>query len=514
MKLLLLVLVLPSLLCAAVAPSPKSPPNILFAIADDWGPHASAYGQRWIKTPAFDRVAREGLLFKHAYTPNAKCAPSRACILTGRNSWQLEAAANHICHFPSKFKGWAEALAEQGWNVGHTTKGWGPGRAVDAQGKPRQMTGKSFNRRKAEAPTSEISNCDYAANFNDFLKQAPAGKPWCFWFGAIEPHRAYEPGSGIAKGGKKLSDIDHVPAYWPDTPEVRSDLLDYAFEVEHFDAHLGRMLAELERRQLLDNTLVIVTADHGMPFPRSKGNINPQANHVPLAMRWKGGIAKPGRVLEDMISFVDLAPTLIEIAGLSWAQTGMAPSAGRSLSDLFADARRESRDFVVLGRERNDIGRPQDQGYPVRALLRRDSILIENFEPKRWPVGNPETGYLDCDGGATKTLLLDMHRRDPASRFWQLCFGLRPPLEFYDLKTDPDFVDNRPEDLRAESMRRELHSVLKAQGDPRMLGQGELFDRYPHANEGHRGFYERVMAGEKIPTNWINPGDVDRKPLP
>ena len=152
-------------------------PNILFAIADDWGPHASAYGTPWIKTPAFDRVARGGLLFNHAYTPNAKCAPSRACILTGRNSWQLKEAANHLCYFPPEFKGWAEALAEHGWNMGYTMKGWGPGVANDAHGKPRQMTGKPWNQKKAPAPTSEISNNDYAGNFDAFLDAAPASKP-------------------------------------------------------------------------------------------------------------------------------------------------------------------------------------------------------------------------------------------------------------------------------------------------------------------------------------------------
>src|SRR5258706_14861353 len=96
---------------AAVAlPAAETParPNILFAIADDWGyGHASAYGSKWVNTPGFDRVARAGLLFTHAYTPNAKCAPSRAIILTGRNSWQLEEAANHIPFFPAKFKTWA-----------------------------------------------------------------------------------------------------------------------------------------------------------------------------------------------------------------------------------------------------------------------------------------------------------------------------------------------------------------------------------------------------------------------
>ena len=91
-------------------------PNILFCIADDASyPHMGAYGCDWVKTPAFDRVARQGLLFTRAYTPNAKCAPSRACILTGRNSWQLKEACNHIPFFPAEFKSYVEALAEHGY---------------------------------------------------------------------------------------------------------------------------------------------------------------------------------------------------------------------------------------------------------------------------------------------------------------------------------------------------------------------------------------------------------------
>ncbi len=359
-------------------------------------------------------MAKDGLLFKNAYTPNAKCAPSRACILTGRNSWQLKEAANHICYFPPESKGWGEALAEHGWNVGHTTKGWGPGVALDANGKPRQMTGVAWNKRKATPPTPDILPTDYAANFTDFLDAAPAEKPWCFWYGGVEPHRGYEFGSGVKKGGKKLSDIDHVPAYWPDNDVVRNDMLDYAFEIEHFDAHLGRMIADLEKRGLLDNTLIIVTADHGMPFPRSKGNANVQANHVPFAAMWKMGITKPGRVISDFISFIDLAPTFIEVAGLKWSDTGMAASPGRSLSDLFAAKPVYKRDHVLIGKERTDVGRPHDWGYPIRAIVTHDSLLIENFEPSRWPAGNPETGYMDADAGATKTNIIAAHRKDAA----------------------------------------------------------------------------------------------------
>ena len=140
MRLLRTVALARACVFAAAFAIAAGPPNILFAIADDWGVHASADGTPWIKTPRFDRIARDGLLFKNTYTPNAKCAPSRACILTGRNSWQLGEAANHICYFPAKFKGWGEALAEHGWFVGHTTKGWAPGVANDASGKP-QLAG-------------------------------------------------------------------------------------------------------------------------------------------------------------------------------------------------------------------------------------------------------------------------------------------------------------------------------------------------------------------------------------
>jgi N-sulfoglucosamine sulfohydrolase len=502
------------LLTTASILSAAQPPNILFAIADDWGPHASAYGTPWIKTPAFDRVAKEGLLFNHAYTPNAKCAPSRACILTGRNSWQLKEAANHICYFPAEFKGWAEALVEHGWNVGHTNKGWGPGVANDAQGRKREMTGKAWNKRKTTPPTEEISNNDYAANFTDFLNAAPQEKPWCFWYGSIEPHRGYEFGSGVKKGGKKLSEIDHVPAYWPDNEVIRNDMLDYAYEAEYFDLHLGRMLAELEKRGQLENTLIVVTADHGMPFPRSKGNANAQANHVPFAVMWKKGIQSPGRVLNDFVSFIDIAPTFIELAGMSWKQSGLAASPGRSLTDLFANKPAHTRDHVLLGKERTDIGRPNDAGYPIRAILTHDSLLVENFEATRWPAGNPETGYMDTDAGATKTFILEAHRKNPADPFWQHCFGLRPGLEFYDLKSDPNFVKNNPTDPRVATMKEQLHRELKEQGDPRMLGQGHLFDSYKHSTESNVGFYEKFMRGENVKAGWINPTDIETKPLP
>lgn len=503
----------------AVSVHQPSRPNILFAIADDWSfGHASAYGARWVSTPAFDRVARDGLLFSRAYTPNAKCAPSRSILLTGRQSWQLEEAANHVPFFPPKFKTWVEALGDHGYFTGMTGKGWGPGVADDSQGKPRQMTGRPFDARKAAAPTRAIAPLDYAANFADFLDAAPKGQPWSFWYGAREPHRGYEYGSGVAKGGRKLSDVDRVPGYWPDNDVVRNDMLDYGYEVEHADRHLGRMLQLLEERGMLDDTIVIVTSDHGMPFPRVKGHAYDFANHVPLAVMWRRGIKAPGRVVPEYVSFVDVAATLIDAAGLKWSATGMHPTSGRSLTDILtsdqATRTGAARDHVLLGQERHDVGRPHDWGYPIRGIIKDDAIYLRNYEPSRWPAGNPETGYLNTDGGPTKTDILQARRDGKDKGFWALSFGRRPAEELYDLKEDPDSLTNLAGDprhrARKEQLRQLMERELRAQQDPRQFGRGGIFDGYVYADDTTRNFYERFMRGEKLSPGWVNPSDFEK----
>ncbi len=516
MKRLLLALVALPLLAVA---QEKRPPNVLFAIADDWGPHAGVYGTPWVKTPAFDRIAREGLLFRNAYTPMAKCAPSRAIVLTGRHLWQNEEAGNHMAVFPPKLKSWPEVLLEQGWHMGITGKGWGPGIANDAKGKPRLITGKPYNKQKAKPPTPDMGNNDYAANFVDFLDAAPKDGPWCFWYGCTEPHRGYEFQSGVTKGGKKLSDIDRVPAYWPDHETVRHDMLDYAYEVEHMDRHLGLMLAELEKRGQLENTLIIVTADHGMPFPRVKGYAYHDSNHVPLALYWPAGVKNPGRVIEDFVDFTDLAATILDVAGITQADSGMQPITGRSWREIWESERAgqvvAERDHVLIGKERTDVGRPNNEGYPIRGIITRDTLFLKNYEPTRWPAGNPETGYLDTDGSPTKSLILEMGRQDRSDKYWKLNFGMRPAEELFDLTVDADCVHNLAGEsvhtARVTTLRERLESALKAQGDPRMAGKGAIFDRYtPTTGDG---FYEKFMRGEKPKAGWVNETDFEPAPL-
>ncbi|MCY4426768.1 MAG: sulfatase [Halieaceae bacterium] len=492
--------------------SPVRGPNILLAIADDAGHMGREVP--WVDTPSFDRVAAAGVRFGNAYTPNAKCAPSRASLLTARNSWQLKEAANHMNNFPAEFKTYPEALRDLGYATGYTGKGWGPGNAGEIDGQPRELVGPSWRKITQERPTRAMSKVDYASNFIAFFESKPKAQPFHFWYGAHEPHRRYIFGSSLA-AGKKLSDIDAVPGYFPDNETVRTDLLDYALEIEHFDSHLGRILDYLEAQGELDNTLVIVTSDHGMPFPRAKSDEYEASNHVPLAIMWGKNITNPGRVIEDYVSFIDVAPTLFDVAGFSWDETGMQSSPGTSLVDFF-DGRTPAprRDFVLIGKERHDVGRPGDYGYPIRGIVKDGWLYLRNYRPDLWPAGNPETGYPTVDASPTKTEILRARHSSETKHFWDWSFGKRPDEELFNITTDPDCLDNLAANAEyaavKEGLRNTMETELRAQADPRMFGEGDIFHSYPITLEPVRNYYERsVVQGEYLVPIWINPSDIE-----
>ena len=454
-----------------LAQRPKRP-NILFVIADDWGyGHAGAYGCKWIDTPNFDRVAREGVLFTHAFTSNPKCSPCRATILTGRNSWQLKEAINHYSIFPNEFAVYPDLLEKAGYFVGLTGKGWGPGDFAST-GFKHNPAGPSFDKFRLKPPTSGISPLDYARNFEDFLAARPPDKPFCFWLGGHEPHRPYEPGSG-ERAGKKLADVV-LPKYYPDNPIIRSDLLDYALEVEWFDRHLGRALAALEKAGELDHTFVVATSDHGMPFPRVKGQIYEHGFHIPMAVRW-GGHIRAGRTIDDFINTRDLAPTFLELAGLEPAGT----MTGKSFLDILQSDKSGTvdvaRDLMLIAKERHDLGRPNDWGYPVRAIRTPEFLYVRNYEPDRWPAGDPETGYRNVDDGPTKTFLIAHF-----DEYYRMSFGKRPAEALYLVEKDPDCIHDVSQDPQYAQAKRQLREkmeeMLRGEGDPRMLGRADFFD--------------------------------------
>jgi len=492
-------------------------PNILFALVDDVSfPHMGAYGCKWVNTPVFDRVARNGILFQNAYTPNAKSAPSRSCILTGRNSWQLEAAANHMCYFPVDYKVVTEVLAENGYHVGYTGKGWVPGTALKSDGSPRELLVNAYRTHRLKPPTTGISEIDYVKNFESFLADNKDNKPFFFWYGGNEAHRAFEYGSGV-RNGKKMSEIDKVFNFWPDVESVRTDMLDYAFELEYFDRQLGKMMDMLEKAGQLENTIIIITADNGMAFPRIKGQAYELSNHLPLAVMWPKGIKKPGRSINDFVSFIDFTPTFLELAKIPEKKSGMKSITGKSLTTMFKSGKSgwnaADRNFVLIGKERHDIGRPANQGYPIRGIVTRDFIYIHNYEPSRWPVGNPETGYLNCDGGPTKTACLQS-RKTPNARFWQYNFGYRPAEELYDLRTDRECLNNLAGNKKyavvVQKMRHQLEDELRKQNDPRMFGKGYIFDNYPITPPRYMNYYENYKQGKAtMKLDWVNPEDYE-----
>jgi N-sulfoglucosamine sulfohydrolase len=507
----LFVLLFCTLLLIGCLKEPTKQPNILICIADDAGHMGENYP--WVKTLAFDRIATEGIIFSNAYTPNAKCAPSRACLLTGRNSWQLKEAANHWNNFSNEFKTYPEALKDVGYFTGFTGKGWGPGNPGEVDGKTRELCGKVWSSIKREAPTKSISDTDYSANFIDFYNHKQEGQPFCFWYGAREPHRRYEYGSSL-KAGKKLTDIKEVPPYFPDNDIVRTDMLDYALEIEYFDSHVTEILDFLESKGELDNTLVIVTSDHGMPFPRAKSDEYDASNHIPLAIMWGDNVKNPGRVIDEYVSLIDIAPTFFEANGLNWEESGMQDTPGTSLIPFFKGKNENFRDYVLIGKERHDVGRPNDYGFPIRGIVQDDWMYLRNYRPDLWPACNPECGYSTVDGSPTKTEVLKSRHNPETKYLWDWSFGKRPAEELFYLSDDPYCINNLAMNDNHRSIKDglilKMEEELKKQSDPRMFGNGDIFHTYFYTWDPYRNLYDRMVnKGEKIVPMWINASDIE-----
>ena len=457
-----------SFLSRSAAAAAGNRPNILFCLADDWGyPHAGVYGDPIVRTPTFDRVAREGALFTNAFSAAPSCSPSRAAILTGQAPHRLAEGGNLHGFLPARYSVYPDLLEASGYFVGFTRKGWGPGR-FEAGGRVRNPAGPQFR------------------DFAEFLKRLPPGKPFCFWFGSQDPHRPYDQGSGARAGLRP--ELVRVPPYLPDIAEVRGDILDYYVEVERFDDEVGGLLRQLEEVGKLDNTILVMTGDNGWPFPRSKANLYDSGTRQPFAVRWPAAV-RGGRVLEDFVTLADLAPTFLEAAGLK----PPPEMTGLSLVGLLSGSEQSGkRTAVFVERERHANVRRGDLGYPARAIRTADYLYIRNFRPDRWPAGDPELYFAvgpfgDCDGSPTKDWILSHMSEPDIARVFHLGFEKRPAEELYDLKKDPYQMTNvagRPEYAEAQKrMRGELDRWMRETGDPRAMADDDRWDRYPYFGE-------------------------------
>ena len=472
-------------------------PNILFAISDDQSfPYASAYGSTSVSTPGFDRVARDGVLFTQAFVASPGCSPSRAAILTGRYPWEIEHAGTHASYFSTDYVVFPDLLENAGYSIGYTGKGWGPG-DWSHSGRTRNPAGPAFSDIKYDTGIAGINATNYAANFEAFLAQRDTDQPFYFWFGGHEPHRVFQDGVGL-ESGKKLHEAE-VPSFLPDHPRILSDILDYAYEIEHFDSHLEKMLAMLEAAGELENTIVIVTSDNGMAFPRAKANAYEYGIHVPLAIMWPDNIPAR-RTIHDLTSLIDLTPTILDAARVDHPTPDKLSGASllstlRSTAEGYVDASRTS---VFSSRERHSSSRYNSLSYSQRALRTDDYLFIRNFTPERWPAGAPQKleadgslgpmhgGYHDIDAAPSLTYLID-GRDDPnVGYYFHLAVDLRPPIELYDIRKDPGCLNNLAsapgfQDI-SHRLDRQLNEYLFATKDPRVTDSGDVFETYPRVS--------------------------------
>lgn len=436
-------------------------PNILFVLADDWSfPHAGVYGDANAHTPNFDKVAREGALFMDVHCTAPSGAPSRAALLTGQYPHQNGEAANLWSRFTDN-PIYTDILEKDGYYVGSEKKGWGPGN-FKASGFQQNPAGKQYK------------------SFQEFLEENSAGKPFCFWHGSRYPHRPYEVGIGQKNGYDpgKLT----VPAFMPDTRKVREDLADYYYYVEQFDKDLGKMLKLLEEKGMLDNTLVVVTSDNGMPFPKAKATLYDYGTRMPMAIMWKGKI-KPGTVITDATSHIDVAPTFIAAAGATQPQVMQ----GKDLIPLIQGKEGRNNPLVFTERERHAYVREGNLSYPSRAIRDKDYLYIINLRPDRYPAGDPVRAYDvgvygDVDAGLAKQEMID--NKEKYAELFQQAFGLRPAEELYDLSKDPFQQKNLASDpdyyMAKRIMGQKLRNFMYETDDSRATVDDDRYDKYPY----------------------------------
>lgn len=395
--------------------NPAALPNFVFLISDDHSvPDLGCYGNPHVRTPRIDQLAREGVRFTNAFVASPQCSPNRSAIFTGCTPHTIGTSRLHA-PMPPWETTVLDLLRERGYFTGIFRK---------------HHQGANFEKKldfygDAKAP------------FSAFADKLPKGKPFFLQFGSTDPHRPYAPGAVTPPHDPaKVT----VPPYLPDDPAVRKDLALYYDEISRFDTECGELLGVLRERGLLENTLVIVTGDNGLPFPRAKGTLYDPGIHVPLIAWWPGKIAAGG-VRDELISHVDLAPTWLAAAGIR----PTAKMQGRGFLPLLRGEAHEARDAVYGERNWHDT-------YdPMRSVRTAHFKLIFN--------ARPELGYRPSWDLEDSPSWAAIRRRARSGGLTQqqtrLLETSRPALEFYDLRKDPNEFDNaidRPE-YEAEVLR-------------------------------------------------------------
>ena len=509
------------LACLSCVASATEKPNILLLFADDLGRYASAYASKEqpsandiISTPTFDRLASEGVLAANAFVSAPSCSPCRASLISGRHFFTNGSCSqlHHRWHGPDESDPWndvtgyAEILQKNGYHIGLTHKNHVKGERFGPQfnkaGRKVNSFSQTVSKSKDVPKGKEALYEECRSNFRTFLAKRKEGQPFLYHFHPTNPHRSWTKGSG-----KNLWKLDpeklkgKMPPFLPDVPVVREDLTDYLGEAMAFDECCRVLLEELKAMGEYDNTLIVISGDHGAPgFPRGKTNCYDFGARVLFAARWPEHI-KPAQTIEKPISLIDLAPTFLAAAGVEKADTMHGENL---LPALKTGDHSGLRSWALIGREVHvESARDRQLPYSMRSLRTADHLYIINFTPDRTPMGDllalgkgpipfkdlagkTRLTYADVDAGPTKAFMI-LNRDKPEFKFhWDLGFGARPAEELYDLKKDLHQIKNVAKDPAYQRARDALHAQLMAElnkhKDPRI--NGDQFDFPPYCKVG------------------------------
>lgn len=419
-------------------------------IADDWSaPHAGALGDKTVKTPTFDFLAGNGINFSNAYVTAPSCSPCRAAILSGQHHWRLTSAANLGGAIKADVPLFTDILKENGYLIGKFGKGHWP----------------SSHRFRKETPLPDHKR------FKKFLNERKKGQAFFYWYGGEDPHRHYEKGSGV-KSGIDINSVE-LPAGWPDSKEIRSDVCDYYYEVQRFDRICGEHIELLKQHGELENTLIIMTSDNGMPFPRAKATLYDLGTKVPLAVYWKGKVNFKVQV-SDFVSLHDLAPTFLELAGVTIPNSMNGQSLKRILYSNKGGRIEKDRNFALSGMEGHVEFNPQ------RSIRTDDFLLVRYDYEGKWPVVKNDYNY-NIDPSPTKTFIMNNKGSEGVKNFYKQAFGPRAKWELFDLKRDPNQINNialnKEYSEVLKELKEKLHEELLKSKDPREMGNSAVFQR-------------------------------------
>lgn len=415
---LILILILFISIQELIAKIPKKKkPNIIVFIADDASPDFGCYGNKYVKTPNIDKLAAKGVQFNNAFVSSPQSSPSRISMMTGQYAHTLGVEDLHT-PIDDKTRMIPSYLKEAGYYTGCLLKThWGDYGT-------KQFDFSFVNKKDLYYESYMTSTNKFFLQYQKFLDQA-CNKPFFMWVGFIDPHRPYkEPQT------KNVHQPDQVflPPTFVDGPGSREDLVDYYDEIHRLDQHVGFMLAELERRGVIDNTVVIFLSDNGMPFQRAKGFLYDSGTRIPLIVSWPGQTKEGAKHNNGFVSGVDMAPTILDIAGIP------APEYmyGKSFLPLITDPASRGRAAIFTERNWHDT---EEYGRSIRTEKYK---LIYNGIPNTTAAN---TGDMRLSP-AWYELLAAKREGKLKPEQSQLFLFPRPTIELYDLESDPYELNN------------------------------------------------------------------------